>query len=254
MPHSFTDEAIVLRTYNVGETDRFCVLLTKHHGKIVARAQGVRRLQTRRGSGLLPLHQTSLTLEKHSFGFVIKHAECLSAFEGAWSDPVAFSTAMRGVELLVKLIQDDAPLEDVYTLTLDFLSACHRSHGAEFPMALAPLFSLQLLDVLGLLPAVHVSCVSHVRLSEDHIVFSPTRGGFCTLHEDPSGQRLSSAVYHILLSLHRCALLNVRPCALSIVDELDRLVQGFVGSQLGSSLVAPLVSLAISSGVTPICQ
>lgn len=254
MPHVFSDEAIVLRTYNVGETDRFCILLTKEHGKIVARAQGVRRLTTRRGSGLLPLHRTAITVEKHSFGSTISHAQCLSSFRETWNDASAFGAAHRGIELLLKLTEEGVPLVDVYELSVDFLSACHASSQGVFPTALVPLFSLKLLDLFGLLPSVHLSCVSHVRLSEDDVVYSSTRGGFCTKREDPSGLRLSPAVYHILRSLDRCVLSSVRPCDARMVDDLDRLVQGFVGSQLGASLVAPSVSVAITSGVTPICQ
>lgn len=254
MPYSFSDEAIVLRTYNVGESDRFCILLTKEHGKIVARAQGVRRLTSRRGSGLLPLHRIALTLEKHSFGLTISHAECLSSHASAWSDAHAFSAVVRGIELLLKCTDEGVPLPEAYALTTEFLSACHAGHGGVFPLSLVPIFSLKLLDIFGLLPSVHISCISHVRLRDDETVLSTSRGGFCSRREDPSGLRLSFMAHHVLATLDLCSLTTPPPCDARTAQELDHLVQGFVGNQLGSSLVAPPVSFAIASGVTPICQ
>lgn len=43
----YRDEAVVLRTFPLGEADRIVVLLTKRHGKVRAVAKGVRRLKSR---------------------------------------------------------------------------------------------------------------------------------------------------------------------------------------------------------------
>ena len=56
MAHSESVEAVVLKTYDVGEADRFCIVLTKERGRIAARARGVRKLTSKMGGSLLPLH------------------------------------------------------------------------------------------------------------------------------------------------------------------------------------------------------
>lgn len=44
------DEAVVLRTYKLGESDRICVLMTKELGKVRAVAKGVRKTSSRLGA------------------------------------------------------------------------------------------------------------------------------------------------------------------------------------------------------------
>ena len=43
----YRDEAIILRTYKLGEADRIIVMLTRHHGQVRAVAKGVRRTTSR---------------------------------------------------------------------------------------------------------------------------------------------------------------------------------------------------------------
>ena len=48
---TYSDEGIVLRRIDYGETDRILTVLTLEHGKIGVIARGVRRSQSRLGSG-----------------------------------------------------------------------------------------------------------------------------------------------------------------------------------------------------------
>lgn len=52
--HLYRDEAIVLRTYRLGEADRIVLLLGREHGPIRAVAKGVRRTTSRFGARLEP--------------------------------------------------------------------------------------------------------------------------------------------------------------------------------------------------------
>ncbi len=74
MRRSFSDDAIVLRTYDVGEGDRFCILLTRKHGKISARAKGVRKVKSRKGGSLLPLHIARVDIDVSSSGNYVSGA------------------------------------------------------------------------------------------------------------------------------------------------------------------------------------
>ncbi|MEY3925960.1 MAG: repair protein RecO, partial [Actinomycetota bacterium] len=53
---NYRDNAIVLRTYKLGEADRIIVLLTEHHGKVRAVAKGVRKTTSKIGARLEPLN------------------------------------------------------------------------------------------------------------------------------------------------------------------------------------------------------
>ena len=52
----YRDEAVVLRTYKLGEADRIVVLLTRGRGKVRAVAKGVRKTKSKFGARLEPDH------------------------------------------------------------------------------------------------------------------------------------------------------------------------------------------------------
>lgn len=249
MPKSWTDEAIVLRTYNVGETDRFCLLLTEHHGRIAARAGGVRRLLSHRGGALLPLHRISVVCELHSFGVTIASVVCLDAHARSWKNPQAFACAEQGIELLLKLTEDGLPMPQIYRLTSEFLSAC----STENIRCLSPVFTLKLLSMLGLCPSLTHSSIDHAALNTDEtIVLSRTLGGLVTRADDPVGMCLSKSLLDFFRIHEALPMTRIPILSNALLDELLRFVQGLLGSQLGLSLKAPGVSFAMSSAVTPI--
>src|SRR5262245_18932247 len=60
--HLYRDNAVVLRTYKLGEADRIVVLLTAEHGKVRAVAKGVRKTKSRFGAQLEPMSHVRLLL------------------------------------------------------------------------------------------------------------------------------------------------------------------------------------------------
>ena len=60
----YRDEAVVLRTYKLGEADRLLVLLTRQHGQVRAVAKGVARTNSRFGGRLQPFNLVDLQLHK----------------------------------------------------------------------------------------------------------------------------------------------------------------------------------------------
>lgn len=221
MPRSLTDEAIVLRSHNVGETDRFCVLLTRGNGRIMVRATGARKVQSRRGRGLLPLYRVSVTWEQNSFGNSVTAVECLDSHSAAWCDAQRFSCAAQGIELLLALTEDGLDMPDVYDLTAEFLRAC----GTTVPTVALRIFTLKLLKLLGYLPSVQSAPI-----------------------------RPSPAFAVLLDTLDDIQVTDITVVGDSLSIEIGRFLQGLLGSQLGISLRSPEVRLSISSAVTPYCQ
>lgn len=220
MPHSLTDEAIVLKAYNIGETDRFVVLLTRAHGRMTARVTGARKLLSNRGRGLLALHRISCTWQEHSFGSSITAAECLNAHHDTWRDPRAFSSAHQGIELLLALTEDGYPFPEIFDITSDFLVACTGTETVRVSM----LYTLKLLQLTGYLPSAETAPLK-----------TPPR--VLRLIEQASTLPFSSAW---------------RLC--QIEGDVSVFLSSLLGSQLGISLKSLPVSLAMSSGVTPSCH
>jgi len=77
----YTTEAIILRTYKLGEADRIVVFLTRDRGKQRGVAQGARRLRSRFGGALEPLTRVEVTyFEKENRELVsLNYAEPLNS-------------------------------------------------------------------------------------------------------------------------------------------------------------------------------
>lgn len=146
MRKQFTWDGIVLRTYNVGEADRLCIMLTKERGRIAARARGVRRLASRMGSLLLPGRRITVDLREEGDRKTIVAARLNGDIEDL-SNPKVFATAQQGIELLLLLTEDDEPLPAVFDLLSQFLHAV-----ALDPVRALPPFQLRLFHILGFLP------------------------------------------------------------------------------------------------------
>ncbi|MBI4129640.1 DNA repair protein RecO [Candidatus Peregrinibacteria bacterium] len=138
-------DTLILRTIDVGEADRFCILFTRERGRIAARARGVRRPHSRMGSALLPLHRALVSVKELSGGGLVTAA--LPMAGGIPSgDLSAFFRAECGIEILLALLHDEQPLPDLFDATAAFLT--RSSEGDHIIVA----FALRMLHILGLLP------------------------------------------------------------------------------------------------------
>lgn len=186
MPHAFSDHAIVLRVHDVGEADRFCVLLTREHGRMAARARAVRKPKSRMGGSLLPYVMVQVELVEGSAGFLIRgatHAHALpSGMEG-------FVRAARAAEMLLLLLHDGEPVPEIFHLTEAFLKD---------PAATAEGFTLRLLHALGLLPESGHTLLGELPPSDSVLFDSCVQEGRMDVTFSPAGtrslQRLTDAL------------------------------------------------------------
>lgn len=146
MPRTLVTDAIVLKTYDVGEADRFCVLFTKELGRVTARAAGVRRMTSRMGGSLLPCQVVQVQLKESSAGYMVAGVSHKEGTALEFSELKSFSRAQEGVELLMMLTHNDEPIPHVYDATVEFLRRCSNSEH----QVLA--YTLRLLAHLGLMP------------------------------------------------------------------------------------------------------
>jgi len=136
--HTSLCAAIVLHAYDVGETDRLCVLLTRTHGKLLARVPGARQCKSRMGGATLPLHCVFVTLHAARNGWYMREARLVRACKT--KQPVLLQ---QGVEILMLLLQDEEPVPDIFALTEEFFDMC--------PTTIVP-FTMKLLHIMGVLP------------------------------------------------------------------------------------------------------
>lgn len=135
----------MLKAYDVGEADRFLILLTRERGRLTARARAVRKMKSRLGGSLLPFQHITVGLTKGSAGMIVTSAQCKSETE--MSSTSAFLFTEQGIEILLSLLHEEEPLPEIFDLTLEFLKKCHT----ETSDPVLP-FIIKLLTLMGLSP------------------------------------------------------------------------------------------------------
>ena len=102
--NSYRTDALVLRTYKLGEADRIIVLLTPGHGQIRAVAKGVRRTTSKFGATLEPFMLSRLQLVHGRNLDIITQAQSVTPYGSAIAaDYDAYAAASAMVETAERL-------------------------------------------------------------------------------------------------------------------------------------------------------
>lgn len=145
MARAFSDEAIVLRAFDLGEADRLYVLLTAHHGRIALRAGGARKPLSRLGGHLAALACVRVQWTETNAGLRLTSALAEPSPTRGSPSASAWCAASEAIELVLRLTEEDTPLPGLFELLRDYLE------GGEWETR-QPLFAAQLLHLLGHLP------------------------------------------------------------------------------------------------------
>ncbi|MDO8649430.1 MAG: DNA repair protein RecO [Candidatus Peregrinibacteria bacterium] len=194
MSRSQTLQAIVLRTYDVGEADRFCILFTHERGRLAARANGVRKVKSRMGGSLLPLSAVTVGVSESRGGILITSAQRIEALDRPHPSLRQFAEAEQGIELLLALTENDEPMPALFEATLGFLAAC-----AEAPQNAVLAYRIVLLRELGLLPSGDNPRFFADLTDEEKIFLQAAREGrFLSLPKISSARHLRSLTERFL--------------------------------------------------------
>ncbi|QCU78014.1 DNA repair protein RecO [Citricoccus sp. SGAir0253] len=102
--NSYRTDALVLRTYKLGEADRIIVLLTPGHGQVRAVAKGVRRTTSRFGATLEPFMLSRLQLVHGRSLDIVTQAQSVTPYgEAIAADYDAYAAASAMVETAERL-------------------------------------------------------------------------------------------------------------------------------------------------------
>jgi DNA repair protein RecO (recombination protein O) len=151
----YTADALILRTYKLGEADRIVVFLTPDRGKKRGVAKGARRTRSRFAGALEPLTHAGVTyFEKEGRELVsLNYAEPIRC---AWTSSTL--EALGHIEYFAELLDEWAPEGDpnprVYRLGVSLIEALTGGAPVE---PLARYFEYWLLRLQGVYPA-HSRC------------------------------------------------------------------------------------------------
>ena len=107
---SYTTEAVVLRSFRLGEADRVLHLYTRERGRVGAVAKGVRRTRSRFGARLEPLTRVALVLhEGRGELHTISAAEIVESHHGVREDGYRLAVGLAGLEAVSRLFAEGEP-------------------------------------------------------------------------------------------------------------------------------------------------
>ncbi|NNN01882.1 MAG: DNA repair protein RecO [Acidimicrobiaceae bacterium] len=117
------DDAVVIRSYRSGESDRIVVLWTRSHGKVRVVAKGVRKSTSRLGGNLETLAYVDVDLVKTRGDFFIArhvaHRQRLTTLRG---DYARINAGYAVVEVVDAIPSEDVADEGVFDLLIRVLT------------------------------------------------------------------------------------------------------------------------------------
>ncbi len=163
MGRTYKTEAVVLRSFRLGEADRVLHVYTADRGRVGAVAKGVRRTKSRFGARLEPLSHVELMLHQGSGELqTVTGVSLIRSHHEAREDPYRLAVGLVGAEAMLRLFTEQEANELAFTALTRFLDRLDVSSpgAAVRPMldALALSFQLKLLWLSGYMPHLD-SCV-----------------------------------------------------------------------------------------------
>ncbi|MDE0268838.1 MAG: DNA repair protein RecO [Acidimicrobiaceae bacterium] len=165
----YRDEAVVLRTWKLGEADRIISLYTRLSGKVRGVAKGVRRTRSKFGSRLEPACHVAVQLYRGRGELdTVTQAETINRFTRLRSDPDRFARASAMLEVVEQLSPDREADSSRHVMLRKALATLDH-YGTSVVMAG---FFLKLLIQEGVQPVVDccVICGSERQLERFHLL------------------------------------------------------------------------------------
>lgn len=202
----FASDALVLRSYKLGETSKIVVLLTRERGKLRAVARGARGKRSRYQSALEPLSEVRASLYGRQGTELYRLGGCellRSAFLAGSRDlenALAFSYF---AELLDAFCPEAQAEDDVYRLAVSVIRAAEAGRPAEL---LSRYLEAWLLKLHGLYPSTSRCACCSKPLPEGELRYRAAAHGFvCDACGPAAGPFLSRAARALLEGIFRTA-------------------------------------------------
>lgn len=177
-PRLYKTEAIVLRQRKLGEADRILTLHTPAHGKLDAKAKGVRKTTSRMSGHLQPLNRCMVQLARGRTMEVIAGCDTLESFQRLRDDLDRLSRALYVAELADRFLPERVENAATYRLLLETL---RRLQGDADQDVVLRYYEMKLLDLSGFRPELTRCLGCDQALQPQQNFFAPAAGGtYCS--------------------------------------------------------------------------
>ena len=176
----YKTEAVVLRSFRLGEADRVLHLYTLDRGRVGAVAKGIRKTKSRFGARLEPLSRVELMLHQGSGELqTVTGVELVRSHHAAREDQYRLAVGLLGAEAMLRLFTEQEANPRAFQALTRFLDILDGTEPQARRPALDPLalsFQLKLLWLSGYLP--HLTSCANCGSEIDPLVgYSAKAGG-----------------------------------------------------------------------------
>jgi len=242
----YVTEAIILDSFDYGESDRILAFCTKGFGKVKGIAKGARRSRKRFVGRLEPGSCINLFFHYNEKSELVRveDAELINGFAGIRGDVERFASACYLLELTGAFTRPGLSLPEVFNMLFDFISSIGQ--GVDNAL-MSRFFEVKLLSSLGFMPELAhcVSCGAAAVSAESggRLCFCPQRGGVlckgCV--SELRGEKVLSLSAGSAMFIQAARRMDVekldrlRPGP-SFMDEAGPLLDSFIQIRLGHGL------------------
>ncbi len=176
----YKTEAVVLRSFRLGEADRVLHLYTLARGRVGAVAKGIRKTKSRFGARLEPLSHVELLLHEGSGELqTVTGVELLRSHHAVRERRYPLGVGLVGAEAMLRLFTEQEANSRAFQALTRFLDLLDELPARDGRPALDPLalsFQLKLLWLSGYLPHL-TSCANCGSQEAPLIGYSAAAGG-----------------------------------------------------------------------------
>jgi DNA repair protein RecO (recombination protein O) len=176
---TYRTDAVVLRSFRLGEADRVLHVYTADRGRVGAVAKGVRRTKSRFGGRLEPLSHVELMLHQGSGELqTVTGADLRASHHEVREDPYRLAVGLIGAEAMLKLFTEQEANERAFMALTRFLDRLDTLSSRAARPALDPLvlsFQLKLLWLSGYMP--HLDACVECGVVDGLTGYAPAAGG-----------------------------------------------------------------------------
>jgi DNA repair protein RecO (recombination protein O) len=230
----YRTEAIVLRAYDLGESDRILTLYTPTFGKLRATAKGIRRITSRKAGHLDLFTRSNLLLATGRNLDIVTQAETIEHFRPMRDDLCRSSNGHYAAELIDAFAPERMANSLLYEL---LLSTLRRLAGADKLEMSVRGFELHLLGLAGYRPQLFNCLHCNDTIKPVGNRFSAHMGGVlcpACAFVDRAAPGVSANALKLMryLQTNEAVLLNIHEPDAGIIREVARHLQDSIAYRL----------------------
>jgi DNA repair protein RecO (recombination protein O) len=249
---AITSDALVLRTFNMGETSKIVVLLTRERGKVRAVAKGARGARSRYQSALEPLSEVRVSLHGRQGAELLRLGACellRSAFLASGRGVDTVLALSYFAELLDAFSPEGESEDAVYRLAIAVVRAVEE--GAEI-VVLTRYLEAWLLKLHGIYPPLDRCAACDRTIAAGPLRYhAPAHGFVCDECGAATGPTLSAVARGFLGDLFRRPPASFREPAPADAASLEAFHRDLIARHLERDLRSYRVMTEVARGLRP---